>query len=86
MNQAVLESISRIIWPKIKQENQKMRCSEVHLTRTLETEVQNCLDPKKKILLDPKDFGPKKYFWAQNLLGSKLTLSLAQLSPSLFGM
>ena len=39
----------------------------------------------KKILLDPKDFGPKKYFWTQNLLGSKLTLSLAQLSPSLFG-
>ena len=34
----------------------------------------------QKILLDPKDFGPKKYFWTQNLLGSKLTLSLAQLS------
>ena len=59
---------SRIIWPKIKQENQKMRCSEVHLTRTLETEVQNFLDPKKnfigpqrfwtqKIFLDPKSFG-----------------------------
>ena len=28
--------VSRIIRPKINQENQKMRCSEVHLTRTLE--------------------------------------------------
>ena len=40
----------------------------------------------QKFYWTPKDFGPKKYFWTQNLLGSKLTLSLAQLSPSLFGM
>ena len=39
---------------------------------TLETEVQNFFGPQKKILLDPKDFGPKKYFWAQNLWGLSL--------------
>ena len=52
-----------------------MRCSEVHLTRTLE--------------LRCKFFGPKKFYWTPKILGkslgSKLTLSLAQLSPSLFG-
>ena len=32
----LLKSSSRILSPKINQENQKMRCSEVHLTRTLE--------------------------------------------------
>ena len=60
-----------------------MRCSEVHLTKTLKLRCK--IVWTQKILLDPKDFGPKKYFWTQNLLGSKLTLSLAQLSPSLFG-
>ena len=52
--------------------------------RTLETEVQNFLDPKKNFI-GPQRFWTQKIFLGPKSLGSKLTLSLAQLSPSLFG-